>query len=169
MRLIIFIVLMLTIAGCSRLDSDRFYSEEYGFSIKFPAEWNIQKGYMDSVVRAENTEYSHGKIFQETINIVADSLPPDMGIDDYHTSAKDLLKKTLPELIEVNSGTDIVDNREVFWFAYSYPLKPVMLKVLVYSINRNGKIFLITCMSEEDRFEEMKPVFTECMRSFKFQ
>ena len=169
MRLIVFIVLMLTIAGCSRPDPDRFYSDEYGFSIKLPEDWAVQKGYMDSVVRAENQEYSQGKIFQETVNIVADSLPPDMSIDEYHTSAKDLMKKTLPELIEVNSGTDIVDNREVFWFAYRYPLKPVMLKVVVYSIHGDNKIFLITCMAEEERFKDVKPVFIESVRSFEFQ
>ena len=170
MRLLIsFIFLILFTAGCSIWDSGRYYSEEYDFSIKFPEKWALQEGFRNSIVRAENPHYSEDKVFQETINIVADRLPSGMDIDEYHASARSVLQDSFPGLAFGENGTSVIDNRKAYWFTYTYNLVPVEIKSVVYSIMKDGKVFLITCISEEERFDRMKPVFDECAESFKFR
>lgn len=162
-------MIMIIFGGCSQRDPERFYSKEHSFSIKFPAGWNAKSGYKESIVRAENPSLLPDDNFQENMNIVSDIIPAGMSIDEYFSSGKKLLKEALPDLKVEGSGTCVIDGKQSYWFTYSYSLKPIRIKVAVYNIIRKKNLFMITCTSEEKKFNTVKEIFETSAKSFRIE
>jgi hypothetical protein len=166
-KLIITAITILILTGCSTREPDRFYSEEHSFSIRFPSSWKTRVGYMGSIVRAENPDIGVDVMFQENMNIITDTLPEGMTIDRYFESGKKMLKEALPGLKDDGQAVMEINGLQAAKFSYSYPLKPALMKAVVYNILRKKKIYIITCTADSTRFDNLRETFDRSARSFK--
>lgn len=169
---VIFIVIT-TIMGlmlaCKSKEPDRYYNNENAFSIVFPKEWNKDEGYKGTIIRAVSPIKSFNDIIPASVSVIIDPLKQDMTIEKYIELGFVLLKKGLSNIKEYESGKLLIHDKKALWFIYSYDIGKIQVKALVYTILKDKKAYVITCLSEKNRFEEYKNEFNKIAQSFKFE
>jgi hypothetical protein len=154
-------------AGTEKPAAKTFQSAEKGFSITFPADWEIKPN-PPTIVSASRPA-APGDTFRENVNVCVEALPRPLTPDEYVDAAIALLKKTFPGTAEVERGKVALGGADARYIVYTFKIGALQLKNLAYSVPRGLTCFVITCTATPDTFDKYRPAFEEIANSLKME
>jgi len=155
--------------GCvCKKDPDRYYDPGKRFSVRFPKDWEISEGVKGTVVMAEIPSEDGMRAIRENVNIIVEDLGKDMRVSEYFQRQMFGLKK-LTGAVTVMRGTSDIDGADARWFIYSYRTQSLGFRSLVCVFVKGRQGYVITCLTEEDTFEQYADQFDEILKSFRFE
>ena len=152
-------------AGNDRQAAKTFQSAEKGFSITFPADWEIKPN-PPTIVTALRPA-APGDTFRENVNVVVEALPKPMTPRQYLDAAIALMKKSLPDFAEIDRDKAALQVADAGYVIYTYKMGPMQVKNVAYVIPRGLSCFVITCTATPDTFLEYWGDFEDIALSFK--
>lgn len=159
---------ILGLIGCSQKDPDRYYNGKNNFSKKFPKDWGIKEGFMNTEVIALQPIENEEDDFRENVNVVIEKLPQNINIDEYLNLNIINLNKFFANYNEVERGKTYLEDEEARWLIYSGQMGNYDLKYLVYVAIRKKSAYIITCTSIPEKFDNNRNLFEQISKSIEF-
>lgn len=173
----VFFAAMCAISGCDILtldiftlrDSRNYKNAELGFSIKIPRSWGVSEGESGTAMAALAPYDSEADLFRENFNVVAGPLPDGVDIDQYFQMNINEFGRHLLYFQQNIIGDARIAGTKSKWIDYSHQIGSLKLRAVIYMLAKEKKLYIITCTSEIDQFEEYKKIFKAVAKSFKFE
>jgi len=159
----------LLCAGCGKSDRDRYMNRDKGFSVKVPSGWDIEEKKMNTDLIAVSPEESLEDTFRENFNVLVESLPREMTIDEYYQKGMPLFKEFAKEFKQHGNGEEVIDGAKFRFDVVSHQMGPLRIKVLQYLYVKNKKGYLITFSAADDKYGLYEPMFREIAKGFRFE
>lgn len=161
--------LAITVASCKRSEPGRYVNREKAFSIIVPAEWDIEERKMNTDVIAVSPGESAEDTFRENFNVLVESLPKEMTLDEYYMKGMPIFKEFAKEFIQHAGGFEEIDGEKFRYDVVSHKMGPLRIKVLQYLYVKGKKGYLITFSAADDKFSNYEPMFREVAKGFRFE
>ena len=156
-------------ASCKKSEPGRYVNREKGFSIVVPAEWDIEEKKMNTDMIAVSPGESAEDTFRENFNVLVESLPKEMTLDEYYMKGMPLFKEFAREFIQHAGGFEEIDGEKFRYDIVSHKMGPLRIKVLQYLYVKGKKGYLITFSAADDKFGNYEPMFKEVAKGFRFE
>jgi len=160
---------IVLVPACKKRDPNRYSNAEKGFSIRLPSSWEKQENVMGTdlivVSPAEGPEDS----FRENFNVLVENLKADMTLDQYYQAGIPVFERYTKEFAQHEHGYTALDGEKARWDVVSHKMGPLRIKVLLYTMIRQGRGYLITFSAADDRFGQYKDMFCKIAESFRFE
>jgi len=150
-------------------DNGRYYSQEAGFSIRFPESWENKKSFMwtDVVSLSQSENADDG--FRENVSVLVEKIKHGTGFDEYRKNFLDILKKNYSDLrIEEKSKT-VIDGFTAERVLYTHSVDQFKVKVMVFIFVKGESGYVITCSAEPEKFVSYSDKFKDIVKSFRFE
>jgi len=150
----------------------RYYNEVAGFSIVFPADWEIEEhpGSAWKVVTASSPAEGPDDPFLENLFVAVDELPPGSDLEDYFQANLGGMNELLDDFRLHETGEAIIDGEAAKWavVSHSYPgLKK--LKGLAYVLVKGHRGYGIFAGAALEKFPTYRSTFEAIAQSFRFE
>jgi hypothetical protein len=155
-----------------------FYSEEYGFSVKYPASWLVEKPTGNYYVVFKSPDVGETEGFRSRIHVAA------------HQPVKDPLSGFLQELrngikdLQKNSGggaegqnVRIVEEGEFacnvpgayYFYIQAYePKINIWMDIVIVFYKHEQTLLRVSCLTPSKSIDKLQPLFNETLVSLKF-
>lgn len=157
----------------SQVSGNLYRNTKYNFRIKFPEGWEIRPGdglhivqkatYEDSTISVVVQEFDLGG---ETMSSIKDT----GSVDEFVNMAIEGIKQKFSDVKVIDYGETRIDNEPAYWVEYSANtqiLDTVLdAKYLTYSIAKGTVLYTISAGTASDKYEEIKPFFTQSVGTF---
>jgi len=172
-RLTVLVALVLAVVlagGCSRKSRPgEYYSEANKFSIIPPTSWEWQagSGMVSVIFLCPVGRHSEG--FRENINVVVETLPEAMSLEEYVQAATTLMAAVFRDYEQV-SLTDIdLDNVKAKRLVYVYTFGDSKIHLVAYFAVRDKTGYVVTGAALSRSFPQFESTFDECARTFRVE
>jgi hypothetical protein len=159
--------------GCapkSPPEPGRYYNEKYGFSVNFPSGWELQNGREEGEVIMALSPFSDDQdLFQECVNIVYESLPKKMDMDEYFNLSINNCRKELTDFELFEHGQASIGKYEAKRLVYSNRFDTLQIKAEAYILMKGRKVYIITCSALPEQFDVYRDKFEEIAKSFRIE
>ena len=144
-----------------------YTNSEYGFSLEYPKDWNVEEGSAGTVVLFAGPlvgEYE----YMVNINIVTEELPSEMTVQDYARMAELQQKKAWSDYVKVKEYTStIVGLPAVVKTFIATPIDVPLKDIQVFFI-KDKVAYIITYNAAIDSHDEYVEFFDLAISTFKF-
>ena len=149
-RLIVPVVLasIFLIFSCSKKrEPGRYYSNESGFSIIFPEEWEITEGDGETapIVEAVSPWEDDSDRFSEYVSVDIDDLPVKMSLEEYFAEVQLANSEDYPHYEEHDTGTIEIGSLEAMWTRFDVGSSEGMMAALGLVMLKGKRGYLISC------------------------
>lgn len=149
---------------------NEYKNDEFGFTIKFPYGWEINKGKAaEVVVEAMLSESVNINIATFGKQKLDDSVLVQMGVEKFTTAMEDNFKKQYKSYKTLEYNETRIDG--IFTAFISFNIKDDDSQLLIgngYFFIKNGMLFGITAGCPAVDIETFRTVFKDCIYSMKF-
>lgn len=159
---VLFIFLLSLLLGSSAFGNDfvPYVSQEVGFSISFPAEWEVE---------------NPPRFYYPGLIMCAHLGPTNVWITHeyrYYPSFSSFQKRVRDDIL-LFPGVNIIGEGETkiagvpaYFYVYTFPGGDKNMKAVLYLFARGEGFFRIICWTSESSFESLLPVFERIALSF---
>jgi len=147
---------------------DRHVSENAGYSIQFPEQWEVMKGIMGTDVIALAPTVDPEDLFRENANVIFARLDLPISREEYYSYNMLTLTQLLVDFDLEESHDIIVDGVEAKKIIFTHTMGVVNAKVMQYLILDENRAFVMTFTADPLDFEMFRPKFEEIANSFEF-
>jgi len=163
---------MICYAGCMfqpLINAERYHSEEYGFSIRLPNDWEQAPNVGGTAILARAPYDVETDLFQENVNVTVGASPGNLNLDiDFHNIVSGI-SRTFLNYQQRSTGTATIASKKAHWVEYTYQVGMLHLRTIFYLFATDQYMFMITCTGEEDHFSKYKRTFQSIAKSFRFE
>jgi len=162
---LLFAVLVL-LAGCGGGASG--VVEGLGFAIRMPPGWEIKQCNDDVVVALEPKESKDDK-FRENVSVIVENVKEGTELEEY-------VKRRVRDMKRLSEDFYLWGNTKAALYGvtarrlvYSITFARIKCKCLAFIAVRGAYGYVVTCAAEPHRFDQLLPLFKECVGSFRFK
>ena len=146
-----------------------YQNQDYGFSISFPANWEVKERYRNTVVVALSPARGRRDTFRENVNLNVQTLPRGLTLEDYYKKSIQDMEEYLFNFEELSSGNFKINDLNSKYLIYTHKVGNVRVKVLEVLIVKGSFGFKMTCTAIPHAFERYRGTFKEILSSFVLQ
>lgn len=146
-----------------------YISEEAGYQIKFPSDWEVMKGVMGTDVVALAPIKDPEDLFRENANIIYAKLDLPLNREEYYAYNLKSLSQLLVDFDLENSEDIKIDGMEAKKIIFTHTMGVVNAKVLQYLILDGDKAYVMTFTADPLDFDKYRESFENIGNSFKFK
>ncbi len=173
-RLIILAVLgcICLIFSCSKKrEAGRYYSDESGFSIIFPEEWEITEGDGETtpIVEAVSPWEGDSDRFSEYVSVDIDDLSVKMDLEDYFVEVRQANSEDYPNYEEHDIGETEINNQDAMWTRFDVGSPEGVMSALGFVMIKGKRGYLISCVAEDARYDSYRETFENIVHSFRLE
>jgi len=152
----------------SIIKAERHVSEDAGYSIQFPAQWEVMEGIMGADVIALAPTIDPEDLFRENVNIIFSKLDFPISREEYYALNLRSLAQLLVDFDLEESQEVQVDGVGAKKIVFTHTMGIVNAKVMQYLILDEDHAYVMTFTSDPLDFKTYRPKFEEIANSFRF-
>ncbi len=143
--------------------------EGTGYSINYPAGWEVKQGTggIDSYALSP-LEGANDK-FQENINILLETLPQGMSVQEYITGAIEAAKQGMKGLNVISRKKITVDGQPGELMVYEHTYNGIKLNAGQAIVIKNGNVYIITLSALNETYGTYAPYLDAALKSMKLK
>jgi len=146
----------------------RFTSNEYNFSIEYPADWQVREGFMGSAAAFFTPTKTEADGFSDYLMVtVEDTSPYLLSLDDYWNISVEQVRRVIPDANITDSAGTTLSGQEAEMIVFTGTQGSYRLKWLVVYTIREDRIYSLTYTAEEDNFKEYLSDMEDAISSFE--
>ena len=165
-------IFLVMVSGCTLFpgvpNAQRHVNTEYGFSIDLPRHWEKREGLDGSVIAAVTPLEGADDAWQENVNVTVGPMPEDVTLDKYLRLNMGLMQQFLPNFEQRGYGDITIGRRKGQWVDYTYDIETYRLQTLMYLVEKDGMVYIITFTGEAKSFPAYVKTFRRIVKSFRF-
>lgn len=165
----ILVAAMMLPSSCAKKETGRYYNRAKGFSVVFPATWEIREGYMGTAVIAINPEHSDSDAIRENVNVYIEEQGKSLRLDEYYALSLENMRKYLNDFTVRKEGRSSIDGHDARWFICTHTQGRVTLRVISYLLIKEHRAYVITCSASDAAFKPSMATFDSIARSFRLE
>lgn len=156
------------ISNVSSMESETLIYEnpESNYTLEYPSNWTIEASDSPPTVLLASPKKSPADQAPETVVVTTEGVSPDTNLDDYSTSALQVLKTLFPNMNIVKSTTDTLAGYPANVIVYTYSQDGETLKNSQIWTLVNGVVYVITYGALESEFDDSFDIFDKVTDSF---
>jgi len=162
---LLFAVVVL-LAGCGGGTSGMV--EGLGFAIRMPPGWEMKQCNDDMVVALEPKE-SKDDNFRENVSVVVEDVKEGTELDEYVKRRVRDMKRLSEDFYLWGNSRATLDGMPARRLVYSITFAGIRCKCLAFIALRGSHGYVLTCAAQPHRFDQLLPLFRECVASFRFR
>jgi hypothetical protein len=174
-KLCVIVVGLFSIAfilnGCMTPEEPgRYYNRDFGFSITFPAGWEIRTMENGWVTLAVTEFEGPDDLWAEAV--VVDVYERQLGfdLDNIFNEEVNKMVRDAEKYYEEDRGEVTIDGERARWILYTYYFSEVGdMKVIEYFLVKGKRAYFISGDASIDRFSDFEEIFISSARSFRFE
>ena len=141
------------------------------YSLQYPVDWDFsESGGMGAVFVILAPLESKADKFRENVNLVIEDLKgQSIDLDRYAELSKGQLKAALTNFNLIDGQKKNNRNREYFKAIFTWDDAPFRLKVEQYYWVVDGKAYVLTFTSEQDKFADFSETGEKILNTFTFK
>lgn len=148
--------------------SNSFSDWDKGFSITFPAHWNIQRDFMGLDIFAAAPDKTPHLGSVANMSVISKKLDADYTIDNFFASEVEQLKRALLDFELVETGQAAFDGFMGKRIIYNDQFQgDVKVRTMQYFVVHDGHGIIITCSAEKDEFPKYADLFDKTTKTLK--
>lgn len=164
----------ISFTGCSGekvREQGRYYDEETGFSIVFPADWEVRKGdgINASLVEGVSPWEDDEDIFSEYVGVDVEEQEEKVSLEDMFEAMLGVQADEFEYFSEVERGDMKIGGVEAKYLVFDIGMEEGRNRVKSYTLVKGRKGYLISCVAEEGKFDRYLDLFEETAASFRFE
>ncbi len=173
-RLVIIAALacFLLIFSCSKKrEPGRYYSDESGFSIIFPEEWEIKEGDGEStpIVEAVSPWEADSDRFSEYVSVDIEDFPVKMTLEEYFAEVRLANSENYPQYKEHDKGETEINNQEAMWTRFDVGSPEGVMSALGFVMIKGKRGYSISCVAEDAKYDSFEETFEDIVHSFRIE
>ncbi len=155
--------------GESSVQTQTFVSNDSGYTVEFPEQWEVMKGVMGTDVVALAPKLDPEDLFRENVNIIFTQLEFPITKEEYYGFNLKSLEQLLVDF-DLEESTDVqIDGVDARVIVFTHTMAIVNAKVMQYLILDENRAYVMTFTSDPIDFESYRPKFEEITNSFRFK
>ena len=159
-------VAAIMLAGCGSGASG--VVEGLGFAIRMPSGWEIKQCGEDVVVALEPKE-SKDDNFRENVSVVVEDVREGTELEEYVKRRVRDMRRLSEDFYLWGNTKATLDGITARRLVYSITFARIKCKCLALIALRGAHGYVVTCAAEPHRFDQLLPLFKECVGSFRFK
>jgi len=160
-------VILVSCSSCSKKEPGRYYNNRENFSMRFPVNWEVREGVMGTAVAALSPQEGSSDAFRENVNVLFETLPTRMSLEEYWNASLQVFSKTNFKII--NQGDTKIGGENAKFSTYTCNMIGTDQKNKCYVLVRGDKGCVITCSAPASDFSRYETKFEEIVQSFRFE
>ncbi len=144
-----------------------YESARYKFSIDLPSIWQIRENYMGTAVIAIGPLDNSMDEFRENVNVVRETLPRFMSMDEYMKISIQNMARVLTIFEKEDTGRWQTGSGEAAWVLYTHRQGKYYIRGLAVVYMKGNQAYVITNTAESDRFLRYRSLFEFVSKSFR--
>jgi hypothetical protein len=182
MKTILPLLLLLSCLTCGQTNSQQIADkpaavsnwkqlDEPNYSIQYPVDWDLDRsGKMGPVFAILAPLESKEDKFRENVNLVVEDLNgQNISLDRYAELSKGQLKSSMTNFNLIESKKSNSGSREYFKVIFTWNYEAFRLKVEQYYWIVDGKAYVLTFTSEQDKFATFSETGEKILNTFTFK
>jgi hypothetical protein len=154
------------------IETELYTNSEYGFSIEYPTDWDLEEDYMGMVVGFFGPVLENS--YMVNVNVQIEEIPKEMTVRDYAKACMLTAKKTCEDFQQIEEyKTTTIDGCDaivdVITLTVTEGEQVFALKDITAMIVRDRKGYMLIYDVLENYHDEYLYSFNEAIRTFKFQ
>jgi hypothetical protein len=167
---LLFCIFMVITEGCGLPKAKgRYVSERYRYSIEFPEGWEMIVEDGGSSVIAISPPENDFDSFDEALSVLVFEGIGNVSLEDFYEDGVEVYHESYENFSIVDEGTIQIDNHNAMWIVFSYDLPDIAVRVLEYSLVKDGKGYVITADAEDTKYERYIDIFERASEGFRFE
>lgn len=146
----------------------RYYDANYGFSIKFPAGWEIESDWDDeawTVTSSDSSQYDAP--YATSVRVSVEELPYKMRTDFFHEQVMEQAKNLYDDLVELETREIDASGKEATCSVMSYVVDGYPVMSVWYVVTDGHKGYLVIGMASQQHFAPSRRMLEEAALSFR--
>ena len=139
-----------------------------GFAIRMPPGWEIKQCNDDMVVALEAKE-SKNDNFRENVSVVVEDVTEGTELDDYVKRRVRDMRRLSEDFYLWGNSRATLDGMPARRLVYSITFARIRCKCLAFIAVRGTHGYVVTCAAQPRRFDQLLPLFRQCVGSFRFK
>lgn len=163
-----FSLILLTIFSCKTKSKPVSHSAKNGITVSYSANWKEDKSYDEDVflILFANDKNGRPSVWEHIKMIAADQKDKPL---DFQTMVNQNKKYSVDNNIPLlEESVTTIDGKEAFRVVYRIKENGQQMKSLQFMQSFNGKFYLLTFNSREDKFDQYKEEAEAILRSVHY-
>lgn len=162
---------LCAVSGCTTPEEPgRYYNRDLGFSIIFPAGWEIQTMENGWLTLAVSDFESDDDDFAEVVAVDVYEQPQGYDLDNSFSDRVNNMNRNMDGFHEQERGEVTIDGERARWIIYSYYVGEAReLLVLEYLLVKGKRAYVVSGDSPTASFYDFEEIFIRSARSFRFE
>ena len=153
--------------GCGVGPALQYHSDKYSYTVAFPDDWRLQPDYQLYDVAAFSTHKGKVGDVREMLAVHVHDREKDLALPDIVNQMMKMGETPLKlELLSNEAATVNGIVAQKFSSAFTVANKRIVDLAVVFC--KDDKMYVIECMVGEEHVAECRPLFEQCVESFRF-
>lgn len=149
-------------------ESDRYSNLTKGFSIVFPADWEMMESYQGTAVTAFGPATDE-KSSRPMANVVVEMVPETTTLKQYYERSLTNLASLIPRYRTVESAASTVGKLPAMRLVSRYELGGRPVAAVAYFVTGAEKAYVLTFACEAGELEQHKELFDQTAATFRVE
>lgn len=161
------VVFSLSLAGCEEFAWRKYNNREYKFSMLVPKAWDLDESINDGAVALFVPGVEAVDPFVSNVRVVIEDLPAPLDLATYYDINREEFRNVFKRMGEVTEGQGMSGLNRYQWIAFVSPLTEKILIRVVSAVWMKGKrVYILTCVMDFRRAQDIEPSFRKMIASF---
>lgn len=162
------VVFSLNLIGCEALAWRKYNNRGHKFSMLVPKDWDIDEDIKDGVMAVYIPKLHPTDLFMSNIRVVSDELPAPLDLSTYYDINREELRQLFKRMSEVSEGQGMSGMDRYQWVAFTSPLTDkIFIRVVSAVWMREKRFYILTCVMDLQRSQDIEPMFRKMLVSFR--
>lgn len=141
-------------------------SMKQGFDITFPADWEINDGYMGARAYIGMRPLKDGAGYRENVVVGFQEMDKEMPLTDYVLQFSKSMQVVFEDYKLVQTGDAVLNTAQAKYLILTYRLGDELIKAQVFILKNGTKIYQIICNAAPNIFDRYQPIFEQIANTF---
>jgi len=157
--------ILILAAGTASLAEDLskvYTNAEKGFSLRYPAKWEIKETTGEKVLEVMSPlQASAANQYRPTVTISIETLSEPMSIADYATNRFNQLHAQITDLKSLKTGRQVISHTNARWWVITCKENTFNLKGFLFIVMKGNRAFTISALSTVEQYTVYKDVLAD--------
>jgi hypothetical protein len=168
--ILILVLFSLSLAGCEMFTWRKYSNREYKFSFIAPKNWEIDEDVQDAVLAIFIPKEDPRDFFTSNIRVVTEDLPSPIDLSTYYDINREEFKQVFKKMGDITEGQGMSGLIRYQWIAFTAPLDDRTLIRAISAIwMKDKRVYVLTCVMDLRRAQQIEPIFRKMLASFRIQ
>ncbi len=156
--------------GLAATQWNTYQNKANGFSMRFPASWEIKEGVAGTAVQAvEPAQQTKAGPVRPSISVAVETVHQSMTLDEYAPRGFKSELGPKPELKVYRVGRRTLSHTNARWWVVSYRSDSTTVKGFLLIVMKGGRAFKIIAVAPVDRYQSSKDLLDSSVASIMIE